>query len=473
MPNLKTGFIWNVLSAVGRQGMMLLGTIILARLLSPEDFGLFGMMTIFITVSETIIDAGLGGALIKKQTVSPIDYCTLTTYNVLASFVLYLLIFFLAPVVAEFYDAVVLVKMLRFYGLTIVIESFAIVPKVLMMKKLQFKQIAITNLISGVFGMIGAIVLALCGVGVYSLIAQYVIMAFVFFVLALVFTKYRLRFAFSFKSFKDLFGFGFNTTLGNVVKNISEGLFFNYFAKIAPLATAGYFNQSTKIQGAVFSLQNSIIDSFIFPVLCKEPTKVTERARVINGLVFLGIAALNVWLILISNEFIEIVLGSVWKPMKHYFCLMLLIGIIQSRIALNRNLLKSLGRTREIVRIEISSIIVAALILICLGKASFYDAIIYGLFMYTIFRLIMSYYFLWLSNSVNVRKEVFDLCSQTLILFVPVVMFYMSGIHFNSEIFSLIIKTIVYIVVSSVLLLATKQWVFIYCISALKSFMKK
>lgn len=473
MPNLKTGFIWNVLSAVGRQGTMLLGTIILARLLSPKDFGLFGMMTIFITVSETIIDAGLGGALIKKQTVTPIDYSTLTTYNVLASIVLYLLIFFLAPVVADFYDSVILVKMLRFYGLTIIIESFAIAPKILMMKMLQFKKIAIANLISGVFGMIGAIVLALCGVGVYSLIAQYVIMAFVFFVLALVFTKYRLRFAFSSKSFKDLFGFGLNTTFGNFVKNLSEGLFYNYFAKVAPLATAGYFNQSTKIQGAVFSLQNSIIDSFIFPVLCKEPSSVIERARVINGLVFLGITALNVWLIFISNEFIGIVLGSVWKPMNHYFCLMLLIGIIQSRIALNRNVLKSLGRTKEIVLIEISSIIVAALILICVGKANFYDAIIYGLLVYTFFRLVMSYYFLWLFNSVNVRNEVFDLSTQTLILFVPVMIFYVSGIHFNSEIISLIIKTIVYVVVSSVLLLATKQWAFMYCISALKSFLKK
>ena len=169
----RSRFLWGTLSAISRQGINFVATIVLSRLLLPSDYGIIGMMAIVISVSEIIIDAGLGGAIVKKKTVKSIDLATLTTYNIVVSLLLYVAIYFLAPLLADLYNVEALIFLLRIYALTIVIESFSIVPKVLVLKNLMLKQYALTNLISGVLGLVVAIILAFCGLGVYSLIYQY------------------------------------------------------------------------------------------------------------------------------------------------------------------------------------------------------------------------------------------------------------------------------------------------------------
>lgn len=170
--NVKNVFLWGTLSAIGRQGINFIATILLARLLLPSDYGIMGMMAVVISVSEIIIDAGLGGAIVKKEIVTPIDLATLTTYNVLVSLLLYIIIYFLAPLFADFYDVEALVLLLRIYALTIIVESFSIVPKVLVLRNLMLKQYALTNLVSGILGLVVAIILALWGWGTYSLVNQ-------------------------------------------------------------------------------------------------------------------------------------------------------------------------------------------------------------------------------------------------------------------------------------------------------------
>ena len=119
--NIKTGALWSTVLAASRVGLQFLSTIILAHLLCPDDYGLMGMMAIFIAISETVMDAGLGGALIRKKNATDIDYGTLLTYNMSVSIFLYLFIFIMAPYVSDFYQKPILTRLLRLYGTVIVI----------------------------------------------------------------------------------------------------------------------------------------------------------------------------------------------------------------------------------------------------------------------------------------------------------------------------------------------------------------
>lgn len=468
MANLKKGFLWNALSAVGRQGAMMLGTIILARLLTPEDYGLIGMIAIFITVSETLIDAGLGGALIKKQEVKQVDYDTLTTYNVFVSILLYVCLYFIAPFISAFYDKTILTELLRLYGLTIVIESFAIGPKIYMMKNLYFKEYAITNLVAGIVGLTGAIICAIIGLGVFSLVAQYLFMAFAFLVLSLIFTRYSFHFGFSMPSFKELFAFGFYTTLSNTVKNFSEGIFTNYYAKFAPLVSVGYYNQATKLQGTVFSLQNSVIDSFIFPVLCSNKTKDRKTTNQINGLVTLGIIVLNSFLIINSEQIINIVLGEKWLPMNKYFCIMLTIAVFQARVALNRTVLKALGAVEQILRIEIYCLSFVAISLSVSYLLCNYEIVIYGLFLYSLSRLCISWLYLYKNGMFNFKEDVVDFLIQIAICFIPIYVVKMANIGSDLSVVSIIVKTSMFLLMASVMLYAFKIPSFVYLMKVVK-----
>jgi len=407
--------LWGTLSAIGRQGINFIATILLARLLLPSDYGIMGMMAVVISVSEIIIDAGLGGAIVKKEIVTPIDLATLTTYNVLVSLLLYIIIYFLAPLFADFYDVEALVLLLRIYALTIIVESFSIVPKVLVLRNLMLKQYALTNLVSGILGLVVAIILALWGWGTYSLVNQYLVSAVVFGILIYKFSGYRITIGFSYCSFKDLFAFGVNTTFANILRNISENIYNNIVAKIAFLNIAGYYSQSYKLQGVINSVQNTIIDSVLFPVLCKEKHSLFERARNLNNIVAFLFTNLCFLLMLNSKEIIVILLGDKWLGMELFLKPLFLIGIIQVFTSLYRNTLKSLGRTFDILKIEIGAFVIAIPFYFYLFKSGRSDYIVYLFFCYSMIRMYVA--ICYLSNNFHVSQRIifFDLLKQFLI----------------------------------------------------------
>lgn len=385
------GVFWNAFLAFGRQGLNFLATIILARLLMPEDYGLMGMMAVIISVSESLIDAGLAGALIKKKIVSRIDYSTLSLYNIGISFFLYFLVFISAPYISLFYRTSILTNLLRLYALIVVIESFSIVPKTILIRNLQFKKYSLVTLLSGVGGLVTAIFMAVNGMGVYSLIWQYVISSTILTILLYILTSYKPSLAFSKESFIKMFGFGFNTTMANVLRGGTENVFINVVAKISTLTTTGFFNQSYKLQSVITSISNTIIDGALFPILSREDDDSIIRHSIkISSLSFTLISALVFLLIIDADMVVYIVLGEKWMDSTPYLRILLCWGLIQMGTSLNRNLLKSLAFTSSILRFEIISTIIccAMLLLVIFGWGINY--LLLALILYSLTRFLLS-----------------------------------------------------------------------------------
>lgn len=395
MSEIKSTFIhgifWNALLAIGRQGLNFLATIILARLLVPEDYGLMGMMAVIISVSESIIDAGLGGALIKKRTISPIDYSTLSLYNLCVSFLLYLVIFISAPFISQFYRTPILSYLLRLYALIVVIESFSIVPKTILIRNLQFKKYSVATLLSGIAGLVSAIIIAIKGMGVYSLIWQYIISSSVLTILLYCLTKYKFNLYFSSKSFKEMFSFGINTTIANILRGGTENFFINVVAKISSLATTGFFNQGYKLQSVITSISNTIVDGALFPILSKEDdNSIINHSLKISSLSISIMSAFVSLLLINADLVVYVVLGEKWKDTIPYLRILLCWGLIQMCTSLNRNLLKSLAYTFSILKIEIIStgLCFAMLFLVVFGLGINY--LLFALIAYALFRFVLS-----------------------------------------------------------------------------------
>ena len=183
--------------------------IVLARLLSPEDYGLIGMLSIFMLIAGTFIDGGFGFAIIQKKRPTQEDYSTVFFWNLGLAIILYIVLYFSAPAIASFYHVPLLSKVLRVSGIVLIINALRAIHENMLNKQFQFKKLAITSVVSSIISIILTIWLAYKGVGVWALVAQNLILQTIPMVVYWLTNKWIPKLVFSLKSFKELFSFGF------------------------------------------------------------------------------------------------------------------------------------------------------------------------------------------------------------------------------------------------------------------------
>ena len=353
--NIKKGFFWNSLSLFASQGVTLLSIIILGRILSPEDFGLLGMFAIFIAISNMMIDSGMGGALIKKQDATVVDYSTLFLYNMTVSIILYVLLYFSAPIIANFYDRDILIPLIRVVGIVIIVHAFRIVQNVRILKELKFKALAGINFASGLISLTIAVFFAKKGYGVWALVIQQISMAVIATILSIIYNRLTLSFKFSITSFKEQFSFGINLLFSNLLNTLTNNVTPNVLAKITSLSQTGSFVQSNKLTGTLTSTINTIIDRTIFPVFAKiqdvselKVAYIRLRKNVLSILF-----PLSILLALLAEPIVLMLLGQQWVDAVWMFQILsfsLLPLFVQM---LCRSILKSRGNTKQIFINEI------------------------------------------------------------------------------------------------------------------------
>ncbi|MGP1478001.1 MAG: lipopolysaccharide biosynthesis protein, partial [Phocaeicola sp.] len=202
------GILWSSLERFSVQGVQFLVMIIMARILTPYDYGIIGMLTIFLQISQSLIDSGFSQALIRKQNRTEVDNFTVFYFNIVVSIVLYITLFISAPWIAKFYHTPILIPVMRVICLGIVINSFVVVQRALFTIKIDFKTQAKASLFAAILSGIVGIGMAYKGYGVWSLVAQQLVNYGGIALLLWYFSKWRPKWVYSWKSFKELFSFG-------------------------------------------------------------------------------------------------------------------------------------------------------------------------------------------------------------------------------------------------------------------------
>ena len=236
-----SGVLWSCVERFSVQGIQF---VIMVIILLPSDYGMIGMLAIFIAIAQTLIDSGFSNALIQKKDRSEIDYSTVFYFNIAVGIVLYFILFFSSPLIARFYNTPELTGLTRVLALNLFINSLAVVQRAILSIKIDFKTQAKASFSAAIISGIVGIVMAYTGFGVWSLAVQTVLNAFVNTVLLWIFSKWIPLKVFSFESFKKLFAFGSKLLASGLLDTIYRNIYTIVIGKKFASTDLGYFTRA-------------------------------------------------------------------------------------------------------------------------------------------------------------------------------------------------------------------------------------
>lgn len=360
------GVLWSSIERFSVQGIQFVIMIIMARLLTPEDYGLVGMLTIFLAVSQSLIDSGFSQALIRKQNRTEVDNSTVFYFNIAVGLALYLLFYISAPWVADFYGLPELSLVMRVVCLGIIFNSLAVVQRALLTVRIDFKTQAKASLIAAVISGMAGIILAYTGFGIWALVCQQLVNLGINTLLLWIFSKWKPMRTYSWKSFRELFSFGSKLLASGLLDTTYNNIYPIVIGKVFSAGDLGHYTRAQ--QFSVFPSSNitGILQRVTYPVLCSIQNDIDRLRGVYRK--FLKLSAYVVFplmtgLAAVSFPFIRIVLGEKW-----IFCAVLLQIICFSMMwypihAINLNLLQVKGRSDLFLKLEIIKKLLAVAVL--------------------------------------------------------------------------------------------------------------
>lgn len=360
------GVAWNFTEKILVKVASFAISVILARLLSPSDYGLMGMLAIFMSISSVFIEGGLAKALIQRQGCQDIDYSTAFVTNVALSLVIYAVLFLTAPLIADFYDEPILIPLTRVLALTIILGSFNIVQRAKLMANVDFKSLAQINVMSIlVTGAIG-IFMAYEGYGVWALVGQSIGSTLFLIFIFPFYSKWKPSLRFSKESFSHLFGFGSKLMITGVYAVIFNNIATICIGKVYKSEELGYYTRGSQFSDLISFTVNDVLGTVTFPVLSELQNDTERLVAVYRKSLFVTamiIFPVMVLCALLAYPLVLILLTEKWLP-----CVVLMQWLCLARMftplsALNMNILNAVGRSDLFMKLDFSKAPLTILIL--------------------------------------------------------------------------------------------------------------
>lgn len=360
------GMMWNAIERFSTQGIQFVLTIVIARILSPADYGLVAMLSIFMAISQTLVDSGFGNALIQKQDRTETDYSTAFYFNIVISAFIYFLLYMSAPWIAKFYDQPELVKVARVYGLFLIINSFSAIQMTRFTISLDFKKMAVASLLSVLVGGSLGIWLAYNGYGVWALVFQALSGSLVWGTGLWILARWMPKWCFSWNSFRTLFSFGSKLLVSNLIHTLYSNMYSLVVGKFFLASVLGYFNRSYTI--GQFPVQNfgNIIQKVLYPIQCRYQDEDEKFNQIfisylrISGFVLFP---LMIGLAVLAAPIISLLLTDKWLPMTSLLQIICLAMMWFPMMQANVSVLDAKGRSDYHLQSEIIKKIIAVIIL--------------------------------------------------------------------------------------------------------------
>lgn len=351
-----SGLLWSFIDSFAGQGIIFIVGIILARILSPKEFGLIGMLTIFIALSQSFIDSGFRQAMIRKQNCTQADYSTVFYFNIIVSIIFYVLLFVSADSIGSFFNEPILRDLIRVLGLGLIINSFTIIQSTLLTKRIDFKLQAKISVISSLISGLISIYMAYTGWGVWSLVALTLVRYSINSILLWIWNKWTPIWCFSTNSFNKLFSFGGKLLISGLINTIYQNVYYLIIGKYFTAIELGYYTRADQFQSMPSSNLHGIIGRVSYPVLSsiqddiprlrEAYKKIIRSTMLITFVLMLGMAA-------IARPMILTLIGEKWEPSIIYLQMLCFVGMFYPLHALNLNMLQVQGRSDLFLRLEI------------------------------------------------------------------------------------------------------------------------
>lgn len=351
-----SNFIWRFAERCGAQCVAFVVSIVLARLLLPEDYGTISLVTVFTAILNVFVDSGLGNALIQKKKVDDVDFSTVFYFNIVVCCALYLLMFFIAPFIAKFYGRLELIPVIRVLSLTLVLSGVKNVQQAYVSRNMIFKLFFYSTLCGTVGAAIIGIVMAYLGFGIWALVAQQLFNATTDTFVLWITVKWRPKGLFSLKRLKSLLEYGWKLLLSALINTGYENLRALIIGKMYSSSELAYYNQGYRFPNVIVSNVNSSIDSVLFPVMSsvqddREAVKQMTRKSIKTSVYVM--APLMMGLAFMADTVVRLVLTDKWLecvPFLRIFCITFMFYPIHTA---NLNAINAMGRSDLFLRLEI------------------------------------------------------------------------------------------------------------------------
>lgn len=356
------GVGWSAIDNVAQMGVTFLVSIVLARLLSPDDYGLLGLITIVTAVCTTLVNGGFTTALIRKKDITEDDYNTAFIVNLALSLLLYAIVYASSPFIADFFKREELVSLTRVASLGLIAGALSLVPQTRLTKRIDFKaQTKITLIASVTSGVLG-IAMALLGFGVWSLVAQTLSNQVLRTILLWVIDRWIPKFRFSKASFQELFGFGWKMMLSGLLDTVWKELYQVVVGKFYSPATLGQYTRGNQFAQLLSSNLTNVVQRVTYPVLSNiqddKERMVSAYRRIIKTTMF--ITAVGMFFLgAISEPLLYCLIGPKWHEAATYLPLICISGSLYPLHAINLNMLQVQGRSDLFLGLEIIKKIIA------------------------------------------------------------------------------------------------------------------
>jgi len=386
----RSGIIWSIGQQFGVKFINLFVTVILARLLSPAEFGLIAMLSIFIAVGNSLMDSGLTSSLIRTRTAGQKDFSTIFFFNLFGSIIVYVVLFFAAPLIAGFYRQPTLTNIVRVYGLTFLINAFFSIQSTLLTKEMKFKLQTVIQIPAVILGGCLGIYLAKNGYGTWSLVWMSLLSASVSTVLHWFYSDWRPRLIFNKKSFRKHFHFGYKMTLSGLLDTIYQNLYTVIIGRFYAAAQLGFYARADSLSQLPIGIISTAINKVTYPMfsnISNDDVKLKMVYRRLMQQVLFWNAPILVFLALIAQPLISLLLTDKWLPSVPYFQILCIAGILYPLHAYNLNILKVKGHSGQFLKLEIIKKVLSVIGIICVIPFG-----IMGLLYYQLFFTLFAYY---------------------------------------------------------------------------------
>lgn len=354
--SVLSNFIWRFLERCGAQGVTLIVSIVLARLLDPNVYGTIALVTIFTTIMQIFVDSGMGNALIQKKDADDLDFSSVFYFNIVMCSVLYLIMFFLAPFIAKFYKIPELTAVIRVLSLILVISGVKNVQQAYVSRHLMFKRFFFATLGGTIGAAVIGILMAYFGFGVWALVAQMLFNTTIDTLILWITVKWRPKKMFSMQRLKSLFSYGWKLLISALLDTVYNNIRQLIIGKVYTKSDLAYYNNGKKYPEYLVSNINTAIDSVLLPTMSNEqnhPERVKSMTRrAIKTATFI-IMPLMVGFAVCSRQLVSLILTDKWLPSVPFmqiFCISFAFYPIHTA---NLNAIKAMGRSDLFLKLEI------------------------------------------------------------------------------------------------------------------------
>lgn len=351
-----SGFLWSSAGTLGNGLMSFLVTIILARILSPEDFAIVALLTVFVTVSNVLVDSGFSQAIIRDDNPSSTDLSSVFYFNLGLSLILYAVLFVLSPYIAEFYNEPRLVELSRVVFLIIIFNAFIIIQNATLKRSLEFSKVEKSSVLGSFIAGVISIIMAFSNCGIWAIVANMVLMPLFRAVLLWIYSNWKPILRFSFRSIRKYLKFGVFLMLNSMVDIIITNLNTLVIGKFYTKKDLGYYSQACKLGTYIVTPLTSVINKVVYPVFAKikdDDTKLVEGYNKILGLLIFITFPIMMFVVFNSRTTTIFFFGEKWESSSIFLQYLSILDMFQIVQNVFMNIIIVKGRTRSLLIVTI------------------------------------------------------------------------------------------------------------------------